>query len=92
MNIKKYQMKYLRIYRDHKNMTNRLNNSEQANIDKIVFSSNEQLENIKKLKEIYDVDVNVVADKDIKQGKSELEIIQTYDEYIEQVREKIDIK
>ena len=49
-------------------------------------------ENIKKLKEIYDVDVNVVADKDIKQGKSELEIIQTYDEYIEQVREKIDIK
>ena len=49
-------------------------------------------ENIKKLKEIYDVDVNVVADKDIKQGKSELEIIQTYDEYIDQVREKIDIK
>ena len=35
-------------------MTNRLNNCEQANIDKIVFSSNEQLENIKKLKEIYD--------------------------------------
>ena len=26
----------IRIYRDHKNMTNRLNNCEQANIDKIV--------------------------------------------------------
>ena len=47
----------IRIYRDHKNMTNRLNNCEQANIDKIVFSSNEQLENIKKLKEIYDFEL-----------------------------------
>lgn len=46
-------------------------------------------ENIKKLKEIYDVDVQVVADNAIKQGKSELEIVQTYDEYMEQVREKI---
>lgn len=47
----------IRIYRDHKNMTNRLNNCEQANIDKIVFSSNEQLENIKKLKEKFDFDL-----------------------------------
>ena len=47
----------IRIYRDHKNMTNRLNNCEQANIDKIVFSSNEQLENIKKLKEIKDFEL-----------------------------------
>lgn len=47
----------IRIYRDHKNMTNRLNNCEQANIDKIVFSSNEQLENIKKLKEREDFDL-----------------------------------
>ena len=46
-------------------------------------------ENIKKIKEIYDVDVNVIADNEIKQGKSELEIVQTYDEYMEQVREKI---
>ncbi len=47
----------IRIYRDHKNMTNRLNNCEQANIDKIVFSSNEQLENIEKLKKIKDFDL-----------------------------------
>ena len=31
----------IRIYRDHKNMTNRLNNCEQANVDKIIASSNE---------------------------------------------------
>ena len=48
-------------------------------------------ENIKKIKEIYDVDVTVEADNDIKQGKSELEIVQTYDEYLEQVREKIEL-
>ena len=30
----------IRIYRDHKNMTNRLNNCEQANMDKIFFTSN----------------------------------------------------
>ena len=48
-------------------------------------------ENIKKIKEIYDVDVIVEADNNIKQGKSELEIVQTYDQYIEQVREKIEL-
>ena len=41
----------IRIYRDHKNMTNRLNNCEQANVDKMMASSNEQLEMIRKLKE-----------------------------------------
>ena len=46
-------------------------------------------ENIKKIKEIYDVDMIVEADNNIKQGRSELEIVQTYDEYMEQVREKI---
>ena len=29
----------IRIYRDHKNMTNRLNNCEQANVDKIFMTS-----------------------------------------------------
>ena len=32
----------IRIYRDHKNMTNRLNNMEQANIEKVINTSNEQ--------------------------------------------------
>lgn len=41
----------IRIYRDHKNMTNRLNNCEQANIDKIVETATKQLEDIRYLKE-----------------------------------------
>lgn len=36
----------IRIYRDHKNMTNRLNNCEQANVDKIIASCNEQIKDI----------------------------------------------
>ena len=47
----------IRIYRDHKNMTNRLNNCEQANVDKSLNASNEQLELIKKLREYYDFDL-----------------------------------
>ena len=47
----------IRIYRDHKNMTNRLNNCEQANVDKSLNASNEQLEMITKLKEIMDFDL-----------------------------------
>lgn len=37
----------IRIYRDHKNMTNRLNNCEQANVDKIINVANIQLNDIK---------------------------------------------
>ena len=47
----------IRIYRDHKNMTNRLNNCEQANVDKSINASNEQLELISKLKELIDFDL-----------------------------------
>ncbi len=47
----------IRIYRDHKNMTNRLNNCEQANVDKSLASSNEQLELINKLKNTLDFDL-----------------------------------
>ena len=36
----------VRIYRDQKNMTNRLNNCEQANMDKIFETANEQLKQI----------------------------------------------
>ena len=47
----------IRIYRDHKNMTNRLNNCEQANVDKSINASREQLELISKLREIKDFDL-----------------------------------
>ena len=42
----------IRIYRDHKNMTNRLNNMEQANIEKIINTCNMQIE-----------DINLIYDK-----------------------------
>ena len=41
----------IRIYRDHKNMTNRLNNCEQANIDKIFLTAANQIKDIEKIKE-----------------------------------------
>lgn len=41
----------IRIYRDHKNMTNRLNNCEQANMDKIFITANNQIKDIKILQE-----------------------------------------
>lgn len=41
----------IRIYRDHKNMTNRLNNMEQANMDKVVETATKQIEDIEYLKE-----------------------------------------
>jgi DNA-binding protein WhiA len=51
----------IRIYRDHKNMTNRLNNCEQANIDKTISVANQQIEDINYLKET--VGFDIVDDK-----------------------------
>ena len=41
----------IRIYRDHKNMTNRLNNCEQANVEKMIQSAQNEVKIIEKLKE-----------------------------------------
>lgn len=41
----------VRIYRDQKNKTNRLNNCEQANIDKVFSTANEQLRQIEIIEE-----------------------------------------
>ena len=41
----------IRIYRDHKNMTNRLNNCEQANFEKSLTSATKQIEDIELIKE-----------------------------------------
>lgn len=51
----------IRIYRDHKNMTNRLNNCEQANMDKIFLTAAKQLQDIEKLRQ-YDL-IDVVDQK-----------------------------
>lgn len=39
----------IRIYRDHKNMTNRLNNCEQANVDKTISTAMNQVKDIEKI-------------------------------------------
>ena len=41
----------IRIYRDHKNMTNRLNNCEQANIDRAIETANNLIKDIEYIKE-----------------------------------------
>ena len=46
----------IRIYRDHKNMTNRLNNCEQANVDKIIDASRKQESDIALIKEYIGLD------------------------------------
>jgi len=40
----------IRIYRDHINMTNRLNNCEQANVDRIILTASEQIKDIELIK------------------------------------------
>ena len=42
----------IRIYRDHKNMTNRLNNMEQANVDKMLDAASKQVKDIEIIKSI----------------------------------------
>jgi hypothetical protein len=41
----------IRIYRDHKNMINRLNNCEQANVEKTMFTALNQIKDINIIKE-----------------------------------------
>ena len=47
----------IRIYRDHKNMTNRLNNCEQANVDKVIETANSQLKDIDLIEKYAGIDL-----------------------------------
>lgn len=47
----------VRIYREQKNKTNRLNNCEQANIDRVVATATNQLEQIRIIEETASVDL-----------------------------------
>lgn len=47
----------IRIYRDHKNMTNRLNNCEQANVDKIIQTASQQIKDIELIESIGGLDL-----------------------------------
>ncbi len=51
----------IRIYRDHKNMTNRLNNCEQANIEKSMEAAQNQIKNIHLIEE--HIGLNSLDDK-----------------------------
>jgi hypothetical protein len=53
----------IRIYKDYKNMVNRLNNCEQANVEKIFNSANKQLEDIELIEQhmdIYTLDSKII--------------------------------
>ena len=54
----------IRIYRDHKNMTNRLNNCEQANLDKVFMTAAKQIKDIEKL---YELDMVELLDDKLKE-------------------------
>lgn len=67
----------IRIYRDHKNMVNRLNNCEQANVEKSMKTCVEQVLNIEYLKEhnmldLLDKNTLLVIDYRLKYPKSTL--------------------
>ncbi len=67
----------IRIYRDHKNMVNRLNNCEQANVDKIVITATKQVNDINKIKDkcgldILDDKIKVVAEYRLKYPEASL--------------------
>lgn len=47
----------IRIYRDHKNMTNRLNNCEQANVDKVIATATSQVNDIEIINSIKGLDL-----------------------------------
>ena len=46
-------------------------------------------ENIKKLQELYEVDLKVKQDENIKQGKSKIEITKKYNDFLDGNEEKI---
>ena len=67
----------MRIYRDHKNMTNRLNNCEQANVDKMISTATSQVNDILFLKEkcafeLLDEKVREVAEYRLKYKEASL--------------------
>lgn len=52
----------IRIYRDHKNMTNRLNNCEQANVDRIIQTAQSQVDDIELI--IENTGLNLLNEKE----------------------------
>ena len=69
----------IRIYRDHKNMTNSLNNCEQANVDKIIQTAFNQVKDINKIKnefgslDILDDKTRIIAEYRLKYPEASLQ-------------------
>ena len=68
----------IRIYRDHKNMVNRLNNCEQANVEKSMKTCREQIDNINYLIEhdmmmLLDDKIKLVAEYRLKYPETTLQ-------------------
>ena len=69
----------IRIYKDHKNMTNRLNNCEQANVDKIIQTAFNQVKDINKIKnefgnlDILDDKTRIIAEYRLKYPEASLQ-------------------
>ena len=68
----------IRIYRDHKNMTNRLNNCEQANVDKIIQTGLNQVHDIEKIIEeggldLLDEKTRIIAEYRLKYPEASLQ-------------------
>ena len=55
----------IRIYRDHKNMTNRLNNCEQANVERVIENANKQLKSIEKIEQNNVLDILDDKEKEV---------------------------
>ena len=67
----------IRIYRDHKNMTNRLNNCEQANVDRTIATASEQIKDINTIidsggLELLDLKEQIVAQYRLKYAEASL--------------------
>ncbi len=55
----------IRIYRDNANMVNRLNNCEQANVDKMINTSYEQIKSIEKIEKYASLDILSDKEKEV---------------------------
>ena len=55
----------IRIYRDNANMVNRLNNCEQANVDKIINTAYEQVKAIERIEKYASLDILSDKEKEV---------------------------
>ncbi len=67
----------IRIYRDNMNMTNRLNNMEQANMDKVVETALTQVKQIRYIEE--KVGLDLLDEKNVGTGSIQIKVSRKFD-------------